>query len=180
MVLATRLGWRGVCTVKSGIVKAMSALIALLALACAAPTDRTGGGALAQTPVQKHGRLQVRGNRIVGKDGKPASLAGNSFFWSQWMPRFYNAGAVKWLKDDWKAGVVRVAVGVTQDGALGHPEAEIARASAVIDAAIKEGLYVLIDWHDHDAHRHEAQATDFFQKMARKYGGYDNVVYELW
>ena len=152
----------------------MPALLALLvsALPIHAP--------VAPTPVALHGRLQARGDRIVGKDGKPVSLAGNSLFWSQWMPRFYNADLVDWLRRDWNAGVVRVAVGVAPDGVLGHPEAETARASTVIDAAIEDGMYVLIDWHDHTANQHEAQATAFFEAMARKYGKRPNVVYELW
>lgn len=96
------------------------------------------------------------------------------------MPQFYNAGVVRWLKKDWKAGIVRVAVGIAQGGYLEHPEAETARVTKVIDAAIAEGLYVLIDWHDHNAHEHEAQATAFFRKMATKYGAKPNVMYELW
>lgn len=151
----------------------MSALIAFLAMT--APTTPP-----IESPVAQHGRLQVKGNRIVGKDEKPVSLAGNSFFWSQWMPQFYNPHVVTWLKNDWKAGVVRVAVGIAQDGYLQHPDEETKRVSAVIDAAIKEGLYVLIDWHDHNAHKQEAQATAFFEGMARKYGNEPNVVYELW
>ncbi len=148
----------------------MMTLLALCALAAFASPN----------PVALHGRLQVQGNRILGKDGKPVSLAGNSLFWSQWMPQFYNPSLVSWLKKDWHASVVRVAVGVTQDGVLGHPEAESARATTVIDAAIKQGMYVLIDWHDHTANKHEAQATAFFEAMARRYGKRPNVVYELW
>lgn len=156
-------------------------MIALLALAVTAPDRAVGSGAIApQTPVAKHGRLQVKGNTIVGKHGKPVSLAGMSFFWSQWMPHLYTPGIVRWLKKDWNASIVRVAVGIGRDGYLEHPKEETARAEKVIDAAIAEGLYVLIDWHDHDAHKHEAEATAFFQQMARKYGGKPNVMYELW
>ncbi len=131
------------------------------------------------TPVSKHGLLRAKGRRIVGEHGKSVSLAGNSFFWSQWMPQYYTPGVVRWLKNDWKAGIVRVAVGVGPGGYLEHPEAETARVSRVIDAAIAEGLYVIIDWHDHKAHQHEAQATAFFQKMATKYGRKANVIYEI-
>ena len=133
-----------------------------------------------QNPVDLHGRLQVEGSRIIGKEKKAVSLAGMSFFWSQWMPQFYNAGTVKWLKTDWRASVVRAALAIGPGGYLEQPEAEAARVSAVVDAAIAEGLYVIIDWHDHDAHRHEAQATAFFEAMARKYGSHPNVIYELW
>lgn len=132
------------------------------------------------SPVELHGRLQVKGNKIVGaKSDKVASLAGPSFFWSQWMGQFYTPEAVAWVKNDWKASVVRVAVGISGDGYLSNPEAEKKKARTVIDAAIKEGVYVIIDWHDHNAPRHEEQATAFFQEMAKAYGDKPNVIYEI-
>src|SRR6478735_1972830 len=66
--------------------------------------------------VTQHGRLQVAGNRIVGQDGQPVSLAGISFGWSQWeAARFYNAGTVNWLKQDWHAQIVRAALGLHRE-----------------------------------------------------------------
>ena len=62
--------------------------------------------------------LSVTGNRIFA-GGKPASLAGNSLFWSNtgWGgEQFYNGGVVRWLKTDWKANVVRAAMGVEAPG----------------------------------------------------------------
>jgi len=50
--------------------------------------------------VKRHGRLIAVGNRIVGEHGLPVSVAGNSFFWSQWQGQFFNADVVKWLKLD--------------------------------------------------------------------------------
>ena len=141
----------------------------------AAPTMAPKG-----SPVAVHGRLRAVGNRIVGKDGRPASVAGVSHFWSQWMPQFYNADAVRWLRKDFRAGIIRVAVGIEADGYLRDPEAETKRAEAVIDAAIAQGMYAVIDGHDHDAHLHEEQATAFFRRMATKYGKTPNVMYELW
>ena len=131
-------------------------------------------------PVAEHGRLRVDGARVVGADGQPASLAGVSFGWSQWeAARFYNAGSVNWLKEDWKAGIVRAALGIDPAGYLGHKKANQARVCAVVDAAIAADLYVIIDWHDHQAHLHPDLAVQFFQEMARKYGRYPNVLYEI-
>lgn len=129
--------------------------------------------------VRRHGLLYVSGNRIVGEHGMPVSLAGNSFFWSQWQERFYNAEVVKWLKQDWKTAIIRVAMGIDGNGYLSHPDEEMDRVSVLVDAAIAADLYVIIDWHDHHAEQHTAQAVDFFQKMARKYGHYPNVLYEI-
>lgn len=130
--------------------------------------------------VSGHGRLQVSGNRIVGKHGRPVSLAGNSFFWSQWMGRFYTAEAVAWLKRDWNATMVRAALGITrQDGFLGDRERNLARVTTVVDASIANDLYVLIDWHDHLAHQHTEQAAAFFSDMARRYGHSPHIIYEI-
>jgi endoglucanase len=136
--------------------------------------------AVAETPVEKHGRLQVSGNKIVGAHGGHVSLAGVSFGWSQWdAARFYNAGAVKTLADDWQAGIVRAALGIHRTGYLSAPEENEARVVAVIEAAIANGLYVIIDWHDHHAHDHPELAVAFFERMARAYGDKPNVIYEL-
>jgi len=73
--------------------------------------------ALAQTPVQKHGDLRISGKHIVDKKGAVTSLAGPSFFWSNtgWgQDRFYTRGAVETFARDWKAGIVRVAVGAQE------------------------------------------------------------------
>jgi aryl-phospho-beta-D-glucosidase BglC (GH1 family) len=132
------------------------------------------------TPVAQHGRLRTDGARIVGEDGEPVSLAGNSLFWSQWEGEWWNPDCIRWLKHDWKSTIIRAPLGIVPDGYLQHPDIERARLENVVDAAIAEGLYVIIDWHDHHAHRHEAQAIDFFQQMARKYGEKPNVVYEIY
>jgi len=131
-------------------------------------------------PVTEHGLLHVDGRKIVGVDGKPVSLAGVSYGWSQWEARpYYNAGVVNWLKDDWKCGIVRAALGIDATGYLKHPDAEKARVCAVVDAAIAADIYVIIDWHDHHANEHTALAVAFFQEMARKYGRQPHVLYEI-
>lgn len=130
--------------------------------------------------VSIHGRLHTEGNKIVGSDGQPVSLAGVSFGWSQWEARpYYNADVVHWLKTDWNATVVRAALGIKPDGYLGHPEANKKSICAVVDAAIAENIYVLIDWHDHNANKHTDLAVAFFQEMAREYGTHPNVMYEI-
>jgi endoglucanase len=138
-----------------------------------------GEAAVTKGPVSEHGALRVDGRKIVGADGQPVSLAGNSFFWSQWQGQLYNARVVEWLKKDWKSSIVRAALGIHADGYLGHPEAEKAKVCAVVDAAIAADLYVIIDWHDHHANEHTDLAVAFFQEMARKYGRDPHVIYEI-
>jgi endoglucanase len=135
----------------------------------------------AADPVTRNGLLRVEGNRIVGVHGQPVALAGVSLGWSQWEAApFYNASAVTWLRDDWKATVVRAALGIHKTGYLTHPEENLARVATVVDAAIAAGLYVIIDWHDHHAHEHPELAAAFFSDMARRYGRQPNVLYEIY
>ena len=86
-----------------------------------------------------HARMNIstEGHRIVGEHGEEVSLAGNSFFWSQWEGEFWNAECVEWLKTDWKASVVRAAMGVEADSYLANPDKERARVETVVDAATK-------------------------------------------
>lgn len=146
-------------------------IAAALVLAVAAP-------ALADTPVERHGALRVEGNRIIDKNGEPVMLRGMSLFWSQWQGKYYTPEVVRWLRDDWNANVVRAAVAVHQGGYMENPAAELRKLETVIDAAIANGMYVVVDWHAHEAE--PKAAADFFGKVARKYGHHPNVIYETY
>lgn len=135
---------------------------------------------LSQTIVEKYGQLSVKGNKIVDDQEKPVQLKGMSLFWSQEIGKYYNYQAIKWLRDDWKCTVVRAAMAVESGGYLTNPETEKAKVDSAVNAAIKLGLYVLIDWHDHHGQRHTAQSQQFFSEMAQKYGKYPNIIYELY
>jgi endoglucanase len=130
-------------------------------------------------PIIKYGQLSVMGNRIVDKDQQPVQLRGMSLFWSQWIGKYYNADAVKWLKDDWHCNVIRAAMAVENDGYLTNPVLEKQKVETVVEAAIAEGMYVIIDWHDHHAFNHTQQAKEFFALMAQEYGDVPNVIYEI-
>ncbi|MEI6086456.1 MAG: glycoside hydrolase family 5 protein [Bacteroidota bacterium] len=128
--------------------------------------------------VDYYGPLKVSGNRITGKADSAVQLRGMSFFWSQWIGKYYNASVVKWLKDDWYCNVVRAAMAVEEGGYLTNPAIEKQKVFDVVDAAIANGMYVIIDWHDHHASDHLAQATKFFAEIAQKYGDKPNIIYE--
>jgi len=133
--------------------------------------------AIAQ-PVKIHGPLKLQGTKLVDKNDKPVVLRGMSFGWHNWWPRFYNAGTVKWLHNDWKCNVIRAAMGVEPDkGYIKDSAGSVANIKAVVDAAIKEGIYVIIDWHSHNIKLNEAKI--FFTQMAAQYGRYPNVIYEI-
>jgi len=127
--------------------------------------------------------LSVSGNQVL-VGGVPGSLSGVSLYWSNtgWPgEKYYNASVVGWLKSNWKARVVRAAMGVDESGGyLQDPAANKARLKAVVDAAIANDLYVIIDWHSHYAFQYQAQAIEFFQEMARTYGKNNHVIYEIY
>lgn len=149
--------------------------VAAAALCASGPVlARTTG----PTPVERHGRLQVQGSKLVDQHGQPVTLRGMSLFWSQWGPRFYNADAIAWLRSDWKVNCIRAAIAVPSGGYLEHPEAQTARAEAAIDAAIAQGIYIVVDWHAHDPE--PAAAIRFFEHIATKYGSHPNIIYETW
>ena len=129
-------------------------------------------------PVDRYGALQVQDGRLTGRHGCPVVLRGMSLGWHNWWPRFYNADAVQWLHRDWGCTVIRAAMGVdVRKGYLERPEWSLRKVKNVVEAAIDEGMYVIIDWHTHDIHLD--QALEFFTRMAGEYGGYPHVIYEI-
>lgn len=125
-------------------------------------------------------RLQVVGSQLCDESGSPVTLRGISLGWHNLWPRFYNKGAVKWLAKEWHADVIRAAVGASSvdDNYLENPEFALQCVTPVIEAAIKNKVYVIIDWHSHEMHT--AQAKSFFSQMAKKYGKHPNIIYELY
>ena len=133
--------------------------------------------ALAQ-PVKEHGRLKVDKTQLKDEHGNSVVLRGMSFGWHNFWPRFYNEEAVQWLHRDFSSTVIRAAMGIDpQNGYIEKPAESKALVEAVVDAAIKEGIYVIIDWHSH--HIRQEEALIFFKEMAKKYGSYPNVIYEI-
>jgi endoglucanase len=133
---------------------------------------------LAAQPVKEHGQLSVKGIQLTDQNGKPVMLAGVSYGWHNWWPRFYNKESVKWLHEDWGCSVVRAAMGVgPQKSYLDMPEWSKEKIGAVVQGAIDNNIYVIIDWHSHELKTSEAKA--FFAEMAEKYGTYPHVIYEI-
>jgi endoglucanase len=131
--------------------------------------------------VKSHGQLAVQGTKLVDAQGQPVVLRGVSYGWSNWWSQFYNAGSVRWLANDWKCTVVRAAMGVGPQGSyLDKPDWSKKLICDVADAAIANGIYVIIDWHDHNAHERTEESIAFFKEMATRYGDKPNVIYEIY
>ncbi|MUV02410.1 cellulase family glycosylhydrolase [Flavobacterium rakeshii] len=136
-------------------------------------------GFTAFAQVSKHGQLSVKGTKLTDEKGKHVILRGVSFGWHSFWPRFYNQETVKWLKDDWKVNVVRAAMGIEvgNDTYIQNPQFATEKIMAVVEGAIANDIYVIIDWHSHNINLEEAKL--FFEQVSKKYGNYPNVIYEV-
>jgi endoglucanase len=135
-----------------------------------------------QTPVEINGRLKIVNGTIVNQNGVPPQLTGVSFSWSIWQgQKYYTPQVVDWLVKDFKVSIVRVSMAVQPEhGYLQEPAMQLKLVEGVIDEAVKDGIYVLIDWHDHHSNEHLPQSKVFFNIMSKRYAGVPNVIYEIW
>lgn len=131
-----------------------------------------------QSFVEKHGQLSVKGTSLIDKDGQVLILNGVSLGWHNWWPEFYSKETVAWLHSDWDCKLIRAAIGVDpNDAYIENPEKAMKCLYEVVDAAIANDMYVIIDWHSHTIKTEEAK--EFFTKIATKYKDYPNIIYEI-
>lgn len=142
--------------------------------------------------------ITVQDNQILF-GGQADSIAGVSLFWSNtgWgAERFYNADAVAYVKNAWNADLVRIALGVdpTSSGPFGdtpsgayldnseanNTQTQYDMVTTVIDAAIANDMYVIVDWHSHHAEDFTSDAIEFFSQISAQYGNYNNIIYEVY
>ena len=117
----------------------------LLMIACNNPQQPT-----AKEPV-KVPALCVKGTQLMNELGDTVVLKGVSYGWHVLWPRFYNAQSAEHLIKDWGAQVLRasIGVGINDLSVLNRPEYGFECATKVVDAAIENGAYVIVDWHSH-------------------------------
>jgi endoglucanase len=122
--------------------------------------------------------LSVSGKHIINANNDTVVLHGVSFGWHNFWPRFYTEETVDWIAEDFKVNVVRAAIGVEPSrGFLEDTAFAYKCLDAVVNAAIKNNLYVIIDWHSH--HIQIEAAKTFFTRVANRYSQYPNVIYEI-
>lgn len=127
------------------------------------------------------GQLQILNGNLCGADGNPIQLRGMSSMGIQWFD--YTADTVINLVNDWHISVFRAAMYVSEGGYLTNPAVK-GELEVLVQEAIRQGIYVIIDWHtlnDVTANPNgvKSQAMSFFDEMATKYGAYPNIIYEI-
>lgn len=172
------------------IIPCLLALAAVPALAAASTATPKRIG-----PVSYYGALHTDDGKIVGaKNGQEAMIRGMSLFWSDatGMP-YYNKNVISWAAENLPMDVFRFAMGITyydSDGGTsnaldesysyaGAPEGYMGIIDQMVEAAIENDIYIIIDWHSHRANNEQAIAKTFFEQVAKKYKDVPNVIYEI-
>ncbi len=149
-------------------------------------------------PVQNYGALGTSSGKVISqKTQKEVMLRGVSLFWSDaFGVQYYNGEVVAWAAENLGVDVIRFAMGITSykestgSGDLiderysykGSPDSYLATIDMMVEAAIKNDIYLIIDWHSHRAHQSDEKklAIDFFTKIAKKYKDVPNVIFEIY
>ena len=140
------------------------------------------------TGKNSQGKGQIYGSCEGVKDGAEVQVRGMSLYWSL-MPQaveYSSEEGVSTMVRDMNIQIVRAAMATgNEDWSNGYkgygsdPTTQMNLMKTVVEAAIKNDIYVIIDWHSHNANEQTNSAKDFFSKMAQEYGKYDNVIFEL-
>lgn len=134
------------------------------------------------TPPEAYGGLHVVGTDLVDARGDKIQLRGPSTHGIQWFPQYINKEAFKTFRDDWGANVIRLAMYVREGGYLEGNKSDLKKKiDDGVRYATELGMYVIIDWHvlNFNPNDCKAEAIAFFEEMAKKYSGNNNVIYEI-
>ena len=134
------------------------------------------------TPVAIHGQLHVEGTRLVDACNRPVKLSGVSHFWHTWEGKEqWNGEAVAWLRDDWRVSLVRAPLAAhpnVEGDYLTDPEGSMRQLRDLVEGAIEQGVYIIVDFHAHYPYPDEAK--EVLGAIARDYGDEPNLMYAIW
>ena len=141
-------------------------------------------GSDGETPVEKHGQLQVIDTQLCDEAGDPVQLKGMSTHgiqWYGWEDCLTEAG-LDALADDWEADILRISLYVQEGGYETDPEGFTQEVNRLIEEATERGLYALVDWHQldpGDPNENLDLATQFFNDVVPEHAEKDNVLYDI-
>ena len=130
--------------------------------------------------VSENGKLCVIGRQLCNEKGEPVVLHGMSSHGLQWFPQFAAESAIK-ATADYGANVFRLAMYTGEGGYLTNKAVRDTLINAT-DAAIRQDMYVIIDWHilsDNDPMQNADAAEEFFRDISKRYADCPNVLYEI-
>lgn len=154
-------------------------------------------------PVSFYGAIHTSGGKIIGaKNNQEAMLRGMSLFWSDatGLP-YYKKDVISWAVDKLKIDVFRFAMGITcysstqqkSNGCVDSadslftgysyataPESYMSIVDNMVEAAIENDVYIILDWHSHRAEYEKAMAKTFFSAVSKKYANVPNIIYEVY
>ena len=141
----------------------------------------------AATSLGEHGRLSVKGTKLIDTNGKTFLIRGVSTHGISWYPEYVSKAAFKELRDKWGVNTVRLAVYTAEYngycvGGSANQKTLKKRIDVGVKAATELGMYVIIDWHtlsDGNPNTYKKQSITFFKEMAKKYKNNKNVIYEI-
>lgn len=133
----------------------------------------------AASPVEKWGQLSVKGVNIVNEKGRKVQLKGVSTHGIAWFPQYVNKSCFKSFR---KMGANTIRIALYSNPADGFTTDLYRKVEAGVDYATGLGMYVILDWHvlsEGNPKIYQKQAMKFFTRMAKKYAGHKNVLYEI-
>ena len=145
-----------------------------------ADDSKTSSAKKEDNPVVAHGKLSVKGTKIVDRDDKEFQLKGVSTHGIAWFPEYLNKEAFASLKDNFGVNMIRLAM--YSNPADGYNKGLHKKVKEAVDIASDLGMYVIIDWHilnDNNPNMYKKEATAFFEEMSKAYKDYENVIYEI-
>lgn len=137
------------------------------------------------TPVKQYGQLKVSGTTLVGKNGKQFNMKGVSTHGLSWFSQYVDKKGFQTLRDQWKVNTIRLAM-YTEEYAGYCSGGDKKKLEKLVTDGVKMatdlGMYVIVDWHilsDGNPNTHIKEAKLFFEKMSKKFGKQNNVIYEI-
>lgn len=136
---------------------------------------------------QAHGALAVRGNQLVDQNGSSVQLKGISSHGLSWFPEYVSQETIQFFRDEWGINVFRLAMYTAEYNGYCTGDDNNRRVlknivSEGVNACTNLGMYAIIDWHilsDANPLEYIEESRLFFEEMAMRYQGYDNIIYEI-